>query len=125
MNIHAAELVNSDQAGKLIKKENKAVLLETSPKCPLFDPQKSAKVFCDEDFPANLQSLTGEWGFMEKYKNVSWAKATQALPNCRIFAAKISPKDIIQGKLGNCYFLAALAALVERPDRIFNLFLTP
>ena len=29
----------------------------------------------------------------------------------------------MQGYLGDCYFLAGLAALSERPDRIFDLFL--
>lgn len=45
------------------------------------------------------------------------------MKNCTIFDKKISPKDPIQGKLGDCYFLAGVAALAERPDRIFNLFL--
>lgn len=35
----------------------------------------------------------------------------------------MEPNDIRQGYLGDCYFLAGLAALAERPDRIFNLFL--
>ena len=40
-----------------------------------------------------------------------------------IFQGKIEPCDIAQGLLGDCYFLAGLAAMAERPDRIFNLFL--
>ena len=29
----------------------------------------------------------------------------------------------MQGFLGDCYFLAGLAAIAERPDRIYNIFL--
>lgn len=46
------------------------------------------------------------------------------MPTAEVFKGKIEPDDIKQGYLGDCYFLAALAALAERPDRIFSLFLT-
>ena len=35
-----------------------------------------------------------------------------------------STDDIIQGSLGNCYFLAGLVALTETPSRIKKLFMT-
>ena len=43
--------------------------------------------------------------------------------NVELFQGKIQPQDIEQGFLGDCYFLAGLSALAERPDRIYNLFL--
>lgn len=45
------------------------------------------------------------------------------MQKAEIFHNKISPDDIKQGYLGDCYLLAALAALAETPDRIANLFL--
>ena len=45
------------------------------------------------------------------------------MEGAQIFTGKVEPGDIKQGYLGDCYFLAGLAALAERPDRIYNLFL--
>lgn len=36
----------------------------------------------------------------------------------------ISPNDIKQGLLGDCYLLSALSALAEWPQRIRSLFVT-
>jgi hypothetical protein len=55
---------------------------------------------------------------------VKWEKLSAKISNAKIFVDRPEPKDIKQGYLGDCYFLAGLAALAERPDRIFNLFLT-
>ena len=36
----------------------------------------------------------------------------------------VSPNDIKQGIVSNCYFLSALSVLAEFPDRVYNLFKT-
>ena len=55
---------------------------------------------------------------------MEWKKISEIYKNPQVFVDKVNPRDIQQGSLGDCYFLAGLAALAERPDRIFELFLT-
>jgi hypothetical protein len=40
-----------------------------------------------------------------------------------IFSSKISPGDIVQGKLEDSYFLSALAAIAETPNRVKDMFM--
>jgi calpain-15 len=39
-------------------------------------------------------------------------------------ANTVSASDLEQGLLGDCYFLSALSALAEDPERIRNMFIT-
>lgn len=85
--------------------------------------KKKGQKFSDDRFPPNNNSLVGEWANVAEWKDIKWSKISQQFPNNKIFSGKPQPQDIKQGYLGDCYFLAGLAALAERPDRIFNLFL--
>jgi hypothetical protein len=52
-----------------------------------------------------------------------WKRAVDVFKNPVIFN-DINPDDIIQGALGDCYFLCAMSALAEFPDRVRALFKT-
>ena len=87
----------------------------------------------DNDFPANAESIVNPNdatdGALSGIGKVVWRrpKDIPALLDKdgkpHLFHGKIEPNDIKQGMLGDCYFLSALAALSEKPDRIRDMFL--
>ena len=54
--------------------------------------------------------------------HATWKRIPEVIRNPEFISGKIQPSDVLQGKIGNCYFLSAIAALSENDYRIKNLF---
>lgn len=86
--------------------------------------QRTGALFEDPQFPATFQSLMGfgeaRKDRTEKYNTYTWERPAKATGNKHytVCGPMIGPQDLKQGKLGNCYFIAAIAAISEFPDRI-------
>ena len=65
------------------------------------------KKWTDILFPPDEQSL----GNIPGVTTNKWKRLSDLLNKPALFDGKIQPKDVIQGSLGDCYFLSALAAL--------------
>ena len=95
--------------------------------------KRSGRRFEDHSFPHTLASICGfaDLKDFDKYeelaKRIEWANPEQIFwgQKFSIFDQnKISTDKIIQGGLGNHYFLAAVSAIAEYPNRIKKLFTT-
>ena len=55
-----------------------------------------------------------------------WKRASQMSngEEYKVFQDTIDPNDILQGNLGNCYYLSALSAIAEFNQRIKQIFVT-
>jgi len=86
--------------------------------------------FKDEDFPPNVASLislskTSHNEYKAKLlSEITWAKPRVVFGLVYDLFGEISPSRIKQGTLGDCYFLSAVSALAEFPDRIRSIFIT-
>jgi len=90
----------------------------------------------DESFPPNEFSLISDWEEPEVqdkvrlWKSFNWIRATEIEElnddegKLQVFFNEVSPSDIKQGLLGDCYFLSVLSVLSEHPSRITKLFLS-
>ena len=96
-----------------------------------------SSIFIDELFTPSKQNLCkinnlGQWEFPEdvdendliNWDNIKWERVEEIFmsKNYQVFYDKIEKEDIIQGNLGNCYFLSALASLCKYPNLIEKLF---
>ena len=91
---------------------------------PLFKPEQ--KNICPLDRkgkwilpPDGLDSDVKDW------RGVGWCRVEELFysENYCIFSNGIAIEDIVQGDLGNCYFLSAIGALCKYPKLLENLFL--
>ena len=92
--------------------------------------------YTDESFPPKKKSLIHDWTDpsddiqekVEQWNEFTWIRADEIEElndeegELAIFADAITPSDIQQGLLGDCYFLSVLSVLTEKPDRIRRLF---
>ncbi|CAC9494513.1 calpain family cysteine protease-like protein [Leishmania infantum JPCM5] len=90
------------------------------------------KMYVDTSFPPTSQSLIRPGidpdpdACLKRPETIAWRRPEDFLPKkwhpkIRLFG-NISPKDISQGQLGDCYYLCALAALAEHDAAIKGIF---
>jgi len=101
-----------------------------------YSPQRKPEPFIGRDLLRSYESIIGDLSDQEILKifkkeksyfvnDVVWLRASQIFKGVfKVFEDEIEPNDILQGGLGDCYLLAALASLAEKPERIKDLFLT-
>ena len=87
--------------------------------------------YYDKEFPAEKESLQGHGKAktqddstkLETIRNYQFKRLSYAIENVKVVDSGISPNDIYQGQLGDCYYLSALASVAEYPARIERLLL--
>ena len=55
---------------------------------------------------------------------IEWKRANEIFPEPHLFEGEINTKKIVNGKIGNPYFLSAICSIAEYPGLISNIFQT-
>jgi hypothetical protein len=72
------------------------------------------KLFRDPEFKPSSK-ICGD----EDYADIEWLRPREICDNPKFVVQSFTKSDVLQGGLGNCWFLAALAALAEN-DELFR-----
>lgn len=104
---------------KIVEEQTQVLKVKKSQYQELIKLHKnSSQPWEDHEFMHNSRSL----GSIEGVKVTEWRRLSSIIGNPVLFDGKIQPQDAIQGSLGDCYFLSAVAALAEKEDRIKVIF---
>ena len=86
--------------------------------------------FTDADFPTSDALYWADYasessGPIASYVDrIVWKRASDEYADYPFWGEDgISPKDVIQGAIGNCWFLAIASALAEKPQRLEKIFI--
>ena len=86
-----------------------------------------SKIFEDATFPASDASIwtnpTRKGDFLHG-ENIQWKRPHEMMDRQHravVFSGTIDPDDIVQGQLGDCYLLAALAAICDTASLVDDL----
>lgn len=76
-------------------------------------PQYNAKnLFCDDEFPPSEMSL---YYTRTAPRNIRWKRPHEICANPKFIVDDVSRFDLDQGYLGNCWFIAAVSMVTQRP----------
>lgn len=87
---------------------------------------KAGLRYVDTDWypDANALYIEGEKSDKLTKEQVMWRRAGDFCKNPAVFKDGIDPEDILQGRLGDCWFCCSLASMAERPELITKIFVT-
>eukprot|EP01116_Phalansterium_solitarium_P019829 TRINITY_DN5681_c1_g1_i4.p1 TRINITY_DN5681_c1_g1~~TRINITY_DN5681_c1_g1_i4.p1 ORF type:complete len:475 (+),score=198.79 TRINITY_DN5681_c1_g1_i4:110-1534(+) len=85
----------------------------------------SGERWTDPDFPPNDTSLYNNPAKKPHWPKIdAWKRVTDFAPEPKMFLDGTDPGDVIQGVLGDCWFLGALSVVAARDDLIKEIVVT-
>ena len=87
----------------------------------------TGELFTDPEFATDQQALCGysiDFNRRNQMTAFEFKRSSEYFGEDALVYDTMAPGDIIQGQLGDCYFLAAISSIAEHPDRLKRLFLT-